>query len=340
MKKISCIMSNYNTDSDILKLSIDSILHQTFQDFELIIVDDCSTDISSKETLKYYENNDKIKIIYNEKNLGLAASLNKAIESSNGKYIARMDTDDIAHHNRFEIEYNYLENHPEIDICSSYAYMFQDKSGLRFHTPFYKHKYCKCSIFFSTCLCHPAVMMKKEFLDKYNLRYDVNFYCSQDFDLWARCSEVGKIEVINKVLLDYRVHNKQLSIAKKEMQRKLASKVLIRQLNKLYSDFSNEEFEMQLILAELNQLNKSNVKQLIKWINKLVEINYRKKIYDCRAFRIVLKNRVFNLLLKSHMSIIEKLYYLIRYPFFWGFYNCYSILYRIIYILSYSRGKI
>lgn len=339
MKKISCIMSNYNTEPKILKLSIESILNQSFEDFELIIVDDCSTDLSSKETLKSYENNKKIKIIYNEENLGLAASLNKAIDISDGKYIARMDTDDIARSNRFEVEYKYLENHPEIDICSSYAYMFQDENGLKFFTPFYKDKFCKCSIFFSTTLCHPAVMMKKEFLNRYNLRYNTNFYCSQDFDLWARCSEVGEIEVINKVLLDYRVHKKQLSIAKKEMQRNLASIVLKRQLDKLYPNYSNEEFEMQLVLADLDQLNESNIKQLIKWINKLVETNYTKKIYDCKAFSIVLKNRVFNLLLKSNISILGKMYYLVRYPFFWKLYNFYSILYRIVYILSYSRSK-
>lgn len=110
MPKLSCIMSNYNTDPAYLQKAIESVLNQTFRDFELIIVDDCSTDMRSKKLIETLSVKDsRIKPVYNNVNMGLAASLNRAIAFSSGEYVIRFDTDDICFRNRFEQQYKYIE---------------------------------------------------------------------------------------------------------------------------------------------------------------------------------------------------------------------------------------
>lgn len=113
--EISVIMSVYNDEKYIAK-AIDSILTQSFSNFELIICDDYSTDRSSNIIEKYVKQDNRIVFFKNEKNLGLATSLNRCIERAKGKYIARMDSDDISLPNRFEVEYNYLEDNSDIVV--------------------------------------------------------------------------------------------------------------------------------------------------------------------------------------------------------------------------------
>ncbi|UTY38146.1 glycosyltransferase [Allocoprobacillus halotolerans] len=118
MVMISVIMSVYN-DAKYLEKSIQSILNQTFKDFEFIICNDCSTDSSLSIIQEFQKLDSRIKIINNSTNLGLAASLNKCIEISLGQYIARMDSDDISFKNRLEVEYNFLMEHQEYDVVGS-----------------------------------------------------------------------------------------------------------------------------------------------------------------------------------------------------------------------------
>lgn len=303
--QISCIMANYNTDISYLKQSIESILNQSFTDFELIIVDDCSTD-NSFEILKRYEERDtRIKIIRNKKNQGLAFSLNKALEYASGKYIARMDTDDIAMRNRFMEQYSFMERNRDIDICGTFVKTFGSTSEV-IVTPFNTASDCKSQLLYAACLIHPSVMMRKDFLDANNLRYNEQFACSQDFEFWTRCIQFGNIYIIKKVLLLYRIHANQISIAKKEQQKNYAREICLKQLKNLNVDATKEELETHLIICRLNDFSASQFYQIKAWKNKLIMANEEKRFYDSKSLINVLNYRISNLIIQSNTNLFRK----------------------------------
>ena len=118
MPKISVLMPIYNTQEEHLREAIESILNQTFSDFELIVIDDCSTDTTGEILKRLAERDERVKVHPNEVNLRLPSSLNKAISLARGRYIARMDADDIALPERLERQYAFMEAHPNVALSS------------------------------------------------------------------------------------------------------------------------------------------------------------------------------------------------------------------------------
>lgn len=228
-KLVSIIMSTYNTDKEYLELSIESILNQTYTNLEFIIVND-----GSEEDLKIISQykDKRIKIINHKEKKGLPKSLNEAIEISNGEYIARMDSDDIALKNRLKEQVKYLEKNKDIDICSTFYKMFGKENRYVINS-YIKPEEIKCELLFRTPLIHPGVMIRREFLERNNLKYDEEYIYTQDFELWTRCSDVGNIAIIPKLELNYRIHDNQIGISKKVKQTELANKVLMKNLKKL-----------------------------------------------------------------------------------------------------------
>ena len=125
-EKISVVMPTYNTQISILREAVDSILNQTFSDFEFIIIDDGS----ANDTYEYLKSipDERIKIIKNDTNIGITKSLNIGFRAARGKYIARMDSDDIAFPDRFEKQYAFMESHPDVFVCGSKAIFFKDRA--------------------------------------------------------------------------------------------------------------------------------------------------------------------------------------------------------------------
>ncbi|PLT31793.1 glycosyltransferase [Peribacillus deserti] len=208
---ISVIMAEHNTKKDILKKSIDSILNQSYQKFELIIVNDV-TNAENEKYLNYLKNLDnRINIISNNTNLGLAASLNKAINYSKGDYIFRMDTDDIALPFRFETQMEIL-NKGE-DIVTGRALVIDENDNIIGKTknlPFYN--IIKRFMLYYLCdngVIHPLIAAKRKvFLEH---KYDENIKYAQDFELWLRMSKKYKIFFDNSVLLKYRMPPKNIN---------------------------------------------------------------------------------------------------------------------------------
>lgn len=198
-------MSAYNAEKFIQK-AIESMLNQTFSDFEFIIIDDCSTD----QTFNIIESfsDFRIKIIRNYQNLGLAASLNKGIEIAQGKYIARMDADDISLPERLEIQYNYLEQNEEIAILDTKIELIDE-----FDTPIstkptsnkhFSSKEIKERLPKANCLNHPTVMIRSLVLNQ--VKYTETAKTAQDYILWLQLSSLDyKFVKTNQVLLKYRI---------------------------------------------------------------------------------------------------------------------------------------
>lgn len=158
---ISVVMSVYNTEK-YLEEAIDSILNQTYQDFEFIIVNDCSTD-RTWEILKDYEKRfSSIKLINNTENLGLTKSLNKALAIAKGEYIARMDADDISEPNRFERQLAYFKEHQSIDILGTFSNDIDEQGqAFRTRTAPVDHKDIVNMLPKLCPISHPTVIFKK-----------------------------------------------------------------------------------------------------------------------------------------------------------------------------------
>jgi len=236
--EISVIMSVYNTKSEYLVQAIESILHQTYSSFEFIIVDDKSSDGSLGILRQYKQKDDRIVLIENKKNLGLTKSLNIALGVSKGKYIARMDADDVSLPNRLKEQYEYMERHHEISVVGSQVY-----TGKNVFLPIPGYNdlnYINLfqMMFWNAGVSHPASMIRRDFLNKHNIKYDETIRNTQDYALWLDIvTNGGLIKCLPVILLIYRIHDSRLSNNKKE-QMEESGIVKLRGLNYLIGDHS------------------------------------------------------------------------------------------------------
>lgn len=209
MTLISVIMPVYNAEK-YLKESIESILNQTYKNFEFIIINDGSTDDSLKIINYYAAKDNRIRIISRE-NKGLVYSLNQGIKLAKGKYIARMDADDISIIDRFEKQIKYFDKN-EVDILGSFMKYFGDitENDLSQECNMNSNindQNCEIAFLKSCALCHSSVMMKKSIFRNL-IEYNCNFSHGEDYDLWLRALKSGyKIKKIEKVLVNMRCHN-------------------------------------------------------------------------------------------------------------------------------------
>lgn len=207
---ISVIMPVYNGEVH-LKAAIDSILDQTYAEFEFIIINDGSTDSSEEIILSYKD--ERIKYIINEKNLGIVKTLNKGIDLASNKYIVRMDADDISLLHRFEKQIGFMEANPDIAACGSNIIRFynDDIKQTSPSTVILQNDKLKISSLFYTAFWHPTMILRSRILKDFNLRYRSDFKYAQDKALWIDISNHGALANIEEPLIYYRVHGNQVS---------------------------------------------------------------------------------------------------------------------------------
>ena len=238
---ITVLMSVYNAEKYIQE-SIDSILQQTFTDFEFIIYNDNSNDNTGKILSTYTD--PRIKVLINSENKGLTYNLNHGVEHARGKYVARMDADDIAVSNRLEIQYQYLEKHPEISILGGQVHFFInsiDDEGPTTHEPL-DNDSIRVQLLLGFSLYHPTVMFRVDDLKLYNLNYDISFRYSQDLALWSQAMHYVKLANLPKIVTYMREHPNKISIAKHSLQKECSDRVHLQELKRLgVTNLSNEE---------------------------------------------------------------------------------------------------
>jgi glycosyltransferase involved in cell wall biosynthesis len=205
---VTVLMPIYN-GQDYVKDAIDSILSETFSDFEFLIIDDGSKD-KSAEIIKSYKD-PRIKYVSNVTNRGLPTTLNLGIELARGEFIARMDCDDISLPQRLERQVDFMRSHPEVSACGTWIKTIGDAAG-------FVNKYftdsgdIKASLLFNTSLAHPSVIMRRSALNKLNIRYSTHYrYFEEDYALWIELSKYTELANIPEVLLLYRIHKKSVS---------------------------------------------------------------------------------------------------------------------------------
>ena len=303
---ISVIMSVYNTEKEFLKEAIDSILNQTFKDFEFIIIND----FSNQETTNYLSTfkDNRIIIINNPTNLGLTKSLNIALKQARGKYIARMDSDDVSLPTRLEKQYSFMENHPEYAVI-----------GCNFEE-YYSHKVRKVNfsdnqeimrtrmLFYNQGIAHPTTFFRKSFLDDNKITYDENIKKAQDYAMWVNIlNNQGKIGKLDEVLFKYRIHPNQITSSSFNNQMFYEQMTMNNQLAKLNIQLTPNELNAYYHLFRGD--HKESFKTIKSLITKLINANnstniYNNKILKKEIKRVVLLGGIKQLLRQKHFSQI------------------------------------
>ena len=219
--RISVVMAIYKEPIEWIKQAIDSIINQTFGDFEFIIINDNPFRKENCELLEdYLAKDSRIRVIVNDNNIGLTKSLNKGLEVAKGEYIARMDADDISMPDRFEKQVKFMDKHLTIGVLGSAVEYFGNRSGI--HTYPYDHD--DVYLFIETCFAHPSVLIRREILQTH--RYDETLSVSQDYCLWEELYASGvKFANLKESLLMYRCTDAQISATKNNLQRSISQKI-------------------------------------------------------------------------------------------------------------------
>lgn len=222
--KVSIIMPVYN-NQDYIKEAIESIIAQSFKEWELIIINDASTD-NTPNIIKSYKDK-RIKNITNFKNEGVAASLNKGLKIAEGEYIARIDSDDICLPNRFELQIEFLDNNPKTVIVGSNAEIINYSGDVLSITDLPTTDIdIRNMLFVRNPLIHPSVMFRKKILDKTG-NYNVKFNGAEDYELWFRMLKFGKAYNFKKPLIKRRVHD---NVVTKKFRYKVEARAMLARL--------------------------------------------------------------------------------------------------------------
>lgn len=211
MPKVSVLMPVYKTNEKYLREAIESILGQTFEDFEFLILDDCPED-DREEIIKSYKDK-RIKYSKNEKNLGITPSRNKLIDMAKGEYLAVFDHDDVSLPERFEKQVQYLDEHQDVGVVSSNVKsLIKNRISIN---PIDDYN-IKMALVRTCALCHPAAMIRKSVLINNNIRYEERFSPAEDYALWCRLIPFTNFYNIPEVLFHYRDHAENTSHKQEE----------------------------------------------------------------------------------------------------------------------------
>jgi len=241
MPEVSVVMPVYNGEK-YLQLALDSLFSQDFTDFQIIAVDDGSTDNTAKILADNAKKDKRLKVVTVSPNKGLPNALNTGLENATGKYVARMDCDDISLPKRFSTQVKFLEAHPEIDLVAAFIEMFRDNEILGVHIVPTDPEVIKAAMLFTNPVAHPTVMIRKEFLDKHNLKYANQNV--EDYEFWNRISNLGRIANIPEPLVKYRIHTSQFSSTHNVKQE--AADLAIKQsiTKRLGFEFSEDQWQL------------------------------------------------------------------------------------------------
>ena len=312
---ISVVMPVYNAEKYLAE-AIESILTQTYTKFEFLIFNDGSKDKSVQIVNEYAQKDKRIVFFDCKENGGLIQRLNDGIDNAKGKYIARMDNDDISLPTRFEEQVQFMEANEDIGICGTYFDVFEKNSNaimLHIQHPITDNQ-IKLSLLTQCVIGHPTVMARTELL-KNNL-YSLEYNAAEDYELWARLVLKTKFYNLPKVLLLYRWHGQNMSLKQSEAQLSKAKEIQINQLQRLGLENKNQAEQIWQFLF-LNDYyltidKKGEIVNIIKNIQNIYIFNSNHKIYDTEMFSKLFHYKVIKLikrtLLRPKIAISAKHY--------------------------------
>lgn len=312
MPKISAVMALYNTPYDLLSKTLESILNQTYSDFELLIIDDASS--TDYESFLAEFRDERIKYFKLEKNAGPGVARNTGIKKAIGEYIAIVDSDDIYLPQKFEIQVNFLDKNPDISVLSG---AFKQSNNGKIPDVLEDDKDIKASMLFNSGLTNAAAMFKKSAFVENNLFYPENINFGEDYSLWISAMFAGiKMANLNEVLMIYTRRQNQLSKTKSDSQISILKELYRKIFSNMDLIFSEQEIDLHYnIGAENFKLIESSDK-ISNWFDKVIEQNKNLMIFDEKLLfekknqalseYEKIKNRLFKIKLGKHNFCISK----------------------------------
>ncbi len=297
---VSVVMPAFNTEYEMLHEAVRSILNQTYSNWELIIVDDNSTkynDFSFLDKLR----DKRIRLYHNEEQRGCTYSINKGISLARGKYIARLDSDDIALPRRLEIQVGYLERHPDISILSCRAKKFGKNNKINMVVP-NKQESFRTALLFNNIITHSSVMFRKNIFEKDNRCYDESFRNAQDYELWTRIVENGgRMYQLHKCLVMYRVYDGQISSkGHNSEQIRCASRVRKKLIGKYFNP-SKKDILCHEALND-NVIEDVTREDINRWIVKMLKINKKNGYFRQHYLKLAVAFRYMHFIRNKRMS--------------------------------------
>ena len=275
---LTVLMPVYNAEKYVRE-AVDSILKQSFVDFEFLIIDDASTD-QTVSLIKSYSDK-RIKLIEKAENTGYTNSLNAGLRMAKGKFIGRMDSDDISLPSRFAIQLSYMESNPEVIVCGAFYEILGNQKTI--HLPV-RNAEIRVALLWGNCLAHPSVIIRKNALIQSSVYYDASKEPAEDYDLWVRLLPVGHIHNIPEVLLKYRIHYSSVSRKRSKQQEKESIQIKLQLLS--YLNVSLEPREEQVLSKVFTRnstlsVNEIKIFQAVK--QKLLKSN-NKGFFESEGF--------------------------------------------------------
>ena len=284
---------------DYLHETIVSILNQTYGDFEFLIIDDGSTD-RSPEIISSI-NDSRIRVLVTPQRLKLSGALNRGLDEARGKYIARMDADDIALPDRLWKQVDFLDKNPEVGLCGTSIEVFGQTKRRKDIYP-KSAEDIRSYALFDCPFCHPTVMFRREWFEAHELRYDGSYYPTEDFELWSRAIEQFPSVNLEDVLLKYRIHEKSMTGADWDEMDRQAVRVIEPRLRQLGTSITDEELKFHRNIGRGRSVRLDNLGEIDRaqvWLTELLTKNEVRKNYNEMALQNVVKTVWYRLCMNS-----------------------------------------
>lgn len=285
--------------------AVDSILQQTFSDFELLVVDDASEDDTPRILSGIRDS--RLRVLTNPQHLRLAGALNRGIAEAKGEYLARMDADDVAHHRRIEKQVRFMQEHLDTAICGTWVRRTSVRRSeiLRYPTA---PEEVKAFALFNCPFAHPTVMVRLAALRDQSTLYDVGYYPTEDFELWSRLLDRCAGANLPEPLLEYRVREDSMTGADWENMDRQAARILQTQLYKLGIEADAEEAAFHRAVAMRRPLiSSTELRKAESWLLQIIEANSAARYADPYALQAVIADIWFELCMHMKRSSAETL---------------------------------
>lgn len=286
---VSVIIPAYNAESYV-KDAMDSILSQTYTNLEVIVIDDGSTDNTVSIINEFKD--ERIRFVRNEGNRGIIFSLNYGLSLSRGKYIARLDSDDIALKDRIAKQVRFMENDNSFGICGTFFKTIDENGKILQNVRFPSNaRDAKTYLLLHNCFCHSSVLMRAELVQK--LRYAEAFVICEDYELWSRIANVSNIANLPEFQTLYRIHGTNISITKKHVMFRSMKMLNRNMLTSIGMPFTEDEMEVHSCLLTYQTdlfLDSDKIELLEKWILKLYQhFKEMPELNEKVMFRVIAK---------------------------------------------------
>ena len=279
--RVTVLMPVYNAASYVAA-AMESILSQTYRDFEFLIIDDGSTDQSTQIISAC--DDPRIRFHTNDQNLGITRTLNKGLDLARGEYIVRMDADDISLPKRLERQVAFMDSNPDVGVCGTWFETFGESVGVC-RIPVAPED-VQAHLLFHNTLAHPASCFRRQTFIEKGLRYDEQYLHAEDFKLWQRASEHFPIANIAEVLLKYNIHPGSISQTKQVVQAQTLRRIDKEALSRLGINASDAELYLHRCLGNGGEeLKTVSLDEVERWLQRLLVANDVAHHYSKKALR-------------------------------------------------------